>query len=106
MQICLRFLQRRDRKRSRHWTLAQASDLRKNKPHPVARLASATQLFDGTLIRTAGVLGGHEAVQVVWIVHSYSRGEFGSYQPEGCRSRILRQAARNPDLARSGQGPA
>ena len=43
---------------------AQARDLREDEPHPVARLAAGAELRERLVVGAAGVLGGHEALEV------------------------------------------
>ena len=60
---------RRDRKLLRHRTVAEAGDLREDKPHPVARFAAATQLRDAPVEDAALILSGDEALQVIRVSH-------------------------------------
>src|ERR1019366_2976861 len=73
-QISPGLFQRRDCELSRRLGLPEASDLRKDKPHPVAPLATATQFRGGAGKSAASVLGGHETRQIVRIVHRHLPG--------------------------------
>jgi len=60
--------QRADRVQPGRRAVAQAGDLREDEPHPVAGLAAGPQLGGGAVVGAAGVLGGHEPLQIVGVV--------------------------------------
>lgn len=78
VEVRLRFFTRGDRKLDRHVAVAQALDLRKNKPHPVTSLSTIAQ-FAADVFKD-GLLGIHEALQMVWIVHVSSESSIINHQ--------------------------
>src|SRR5277367_6778455 len=66
-EICLRFRPSGDSISHRHGAASQPRDLRKNKPHPMAALATLAQLCTHPL--KYGVLGLHKSLQVMRIAH-------------------------------------
>src|SRR6516164_2442478 len=66
-QVCLRFVSGRNTEVVRHRALAQTSELREHKPHPMTLLAALPQL--GAYLLKDGILCIHKPFEIKRVVH-------------------------------------